>query len=396
MSNDQPKNPTITDISARQATRADSAVGTFQPRSPSDTNSHSFNATIYLPHEDDRPPNALLDESGNMLLDEDDNALLAEGTREVAPEETHTVIASMTGAIEISASVASELNMAANLNAEIIKRRRAELLTQSASKESHSMAGVDLSPPSTPPNVEGMPEAEAIKAMVAWFLENFDDPAEETPYESAEGGYQYIWGGPYGAGEELFAAFGDAVPFPWIEKAAEQVQDIAGVYDWAPSSNRFFEEPGDEEDESAPSDFEILQGRLKEIEATLSRLAPAIPRIGHNQPPSPIDDVAVTEKDVTDLRAAIVVLRAQEQFPSEVSPQTVAAAETMKSFRSKALSYIAKLADTFATSLASEAGKRTAQVASLYMFYSLLEKLVANLGDAIKAFEAWLHVATLF
>ena len=34
---------------------------------------------------------------------------------------------------------------------------------------------------------------------------NFEDPANETPYESSEGGYIYIWGGPYDALEQLSA-----------------------------------------------------------------------------------------------------------------------------------------------------------------------------------------------
>ncbi len=28
-----------------------------------------------------------------------------------------------------------------------------------------------------------------------WFFERYEDPANSTPYNSAEGGYLYIWGG---------------------------------------------------------------------------------------------------------------------------------------------------------------------------------------------------------
>lgn len=235
--------------------------------------------------------------------------------------------------------------------------------------------------------------------MAAWFLENFEDPANETPYESAEGGYQYVWGGPYGAGEELLIAFGDVVPFEWIEKAAAQVQDVAGVYDWAPSANRFYEEPPDDdeaEQPQGPSEFEILQSRLSDVEATLAKLVPAIPKIGHNQPPSPIDELALNEKDTASLQVAIVVLRAQEKWPAEVPAEAIAASKTMESFRSKAISYLAKLGDTFATAVAGELGKRSVQAASIYMFYSLIEKLIVQLSDAIKAFEAWVKISTLF
>ena len=30
--------------------------------------------------------------------------------------------------------------------------------------------------------------------IATWFFNNYEDPVESCPYESAEGGYQYIWG----------------------------------------------------------------------------------------------------------------------------------------------------------------------------------------------------------
>ncbi len=38
---------------------------------------------------------------------------------------------------------------------------------------------------------EDMSREEQIETMRAWFLENFEDPVERTPYESREGGYIY-------------------------------------------------------------------------------------------------------------------------------------------------------------------------------------------------------------
>lgn len=38
-----------------------------------------------------------------------------------------------------------------------------------------------------------------LGVMRTWFLQNYEDPAERTPYESREGGYIWIWGGPYEA-----------------------------------------------------------------------------------------------------------------------------------------------------------------------------------------------------
>jgi hypothetical protein len=47
-----------------------------------------------------------------------------------------------------------------------------------------------------------------------------------TPYESAEGGYQWIWGGPYNAGEQLFSKFGDIVPESLIEEVTEELESM--------------------------------------------------------------------------------------------------------------------------------------------------------------------------
>lgn len=68
-------------------------------------------------------------------------------------------------------------------------------------------SGLELKPTFKPPQIDWSDEDGAVKAMVEWFHMNFEDPAHNTPYESAEGGYQWIWGGPYDAEEELQDAF---------------------------------------------------------------------------------------------------------------------------------------------------------------------------------------------
>jgi hypothetical protein len=44
-----------------------------------------------------------------------------------------------------------------------------------------------------PDNFDGLSQDEAAELIKDWFLQNFEDPAHHTPYESAEGGYEYIW-----------------------------------------------------------------------------------------------------------------------------------------------------------------------------------------------------------
>lgn len=81
------------------------------------------------------------------------------------------------------------------------------------------------------------PEREAqLEMMREWFFKHFEDPAERTPYESAEGGYIWIWGGPYDAREELDAEFGDTIPEDVIE---ELVDELTGqCWEWAPTPSR--------------------------------------------------------------------------------------------------------------------------------------------------------------
>jgi hypothetical protein len=108
------------------------------------------------------------------------------------------------------------------------------------------MTEVDMGPPSPAPSVVGKSHDEMIDVMVKWFFQNFEDPAEETPYESAEGGYQYIWGGPYDANEELQAAFCPKLEDPTFEvvekaaiAAAEKIEEDG--WEWAPASSRHIE-----------------------------------------------------------------------------------------------------------------------------------------------------------
>ena len=76
---------------------------------------------------------------------------------------------------------------------------------------------------------------EQYRVMEAWFRARFEDPAERTPYESSEGGYIWIWGGPYDAEEELNEEFQGLVPDEAIQ---ELVRSLAGeCLEWAPTES---------------------------------------------------------------------------------------------------------------------------------------------------------------
>lgn len=71
-----------------------------------------------------------------------------------------------------------------------------------------------------------------LEAMEAWFRDNFEDPAEETPFVSQEGGYIWVNGGPYDAMDELVAEFSGIVPDSIIEELANQLEGECP--EWAP------------------------------------------------------------------------------------------------------------------------------------------------------------------
>lgn len=71
-----------------------------------------------------------------------------------------------------------------------------------------------------------------LDVMETWFRHRFEDPAERTPYESAEGGYIWIWGGPYDAREELESEFSEVVPNEVIEELANKLE--GECLGWAP------------------------------------------------------------------------------------------------------------------------------------------------------------------
>jgi hypothetical protein len=69
--------------------------------------------------------------------------------------------------------------------------------------------------------------AEQKEAMRKWFFQHYGDPVDETPYIGSEGGYQYIWGGPYDAQQELAGEFEGVVPEDVIEELADELNDIS-------------------------------------------------------------------------------------------------------------------------------------------------------------------------
>lgn len=83
---------------------------------------------------------------------------------------------------------------------------------------------------------------EQIDNMKEWFLENYEPPENNLPYESREGGFLYIWGGPYEIEEVLSEEFGSDVSEHIMNICIEQIEEEYGELEWSavPQNDRLW------------------------------------------------------------------------------------------------------------------------------------------------------------
>lgn len=78
-------------------------------------------------------------------------------------------------------------------------------------------------------------KANQLEVMRNWFYEHYEDPVNACPYNSREGGYAYIYGGPYDADEELQGYFGGFVKDDYIQELVDELQE--DCFEWSGNSN---------------------------------------------------------------------------------------------------------------------------------------------------------------
>jgi hypothetical protein len=157
--------------------------------------------------------------------------------------------------------------------------------------------------------------------MLEWFSQNFEDPAVRTPYESAEGGYQWIWGGPYEARDELYSKFGDLISESLLEEVVEEIER-EGLTDWAPVSSPDDYDPPEPPDEPPSLDIFLdepsanygmpaeqaarakAQAALDDLQKMLDEPRPV--GIGHNRPPEDIEP-----EELKEVRTAVGELKVE-------------------------------------------------------------------------------------
>lgn len=99
--------------------------------------------------------------------------------------------------------------------------------------------GNDLPEPDPFDNLTNEDEETQLEEMRNWFFANFQDPVEETPYDSAEGGYIYLYGGPYHADEVLREKFEGKVSDEVLEKLIQEIGNISWEWEGRPKAEDY-------------------------------------------------------------------------------------------------------------------------------------------------------------
>jgi hypothetical protein len=123
-----------------------------------------------------------------------------------------------------------------------------------------------------PDEIKNYSDEEQIEIMREWFHENFEDPVEECPYDSREGGYIFIWGGPYDAKEELNMEFGEYIDEKIINSLVDELE--SKCIEWsAYSYNQQFYDLEDEYLSIYNQNYETPSERFEKNIKTLKELA---------------------------------------------------------------------------------------------------------------------------
>lgn len=138
-----------------------------------------------------------------------------------------------------------------------------------------------------------------IEVMRTWFYSNFEHPADSTPYESAEGGYIWIWGGPYDPQEVLEEEFGRLLKEEAVDELVSELSEISLEWSGVPEYDDFDEERFSSIVESHDQ-IGALQLSLGNIEA-LAAL-----------------DIPVRERDLLDRLLFVNAITALETYLSDV------------------------------------------------------------------------------
>lgn len=217
---------------------------------------------------------------------------------------------------------------------------------------------IQHAPVSVPPqDLHRLATDDAVAAVKNWFRENFDDPAQATPYDGAEGGYQFLWGGPYATRDIVESVFLHALSEKAIERIVDELDRVST--EWVPNWRRL--EPPDGEEPVPTQDVEALRAELVHhigsLEIALSQVIDRKTGIGHNHPPEPLDPEPLDAAERAEISKELGALKTAVSPGGDLATahQAVARLETKWSRFS---GWLGKQGELFATEAVKEAGKQ--------------------------------------
>lgn len=125
---------------------------------------------------------------------------------------------------------------------------------------------------------------DQIELMRSWFLQRFTDPVHNSPYESAEGGYIWIYGGPFSSEEILSDEFGKFVKDDIIFELSKDLD--SGCEQWTRTTNyddelypHDYAEQFFDKDQKVKDLYSLLEANLNSV----GKLTDEIPSLNGNE-----------------------------------------------------------------------------------------------------------------
>ena len=278
-------------------------------------------------------------------------------------------------------------------------------------------AGVDLADLSEPPmQFDGQSHEEIEEQVKDWFLSNFEDPVHSSPYISAEGGYQYVYGGPYDAREIVGGLYGGLLDDDIIDSIVGELE--AETTDWTSSSSRHLPPADDyyldneKDEETRPNDPLTIpyQGQqstdpnylrsqalsaAKRLEEVLKVIPTSPAGMGHNNPPEALDGLPWSQVDTIELTVTIKTVRATAAVP--LNPGPLKQAEVVaKSKTKKVFEYLGSLGHTVLEAAAKAFGTTVGKTLAIGLLGTpLVYALYFYLIQFLQTISLWLNALVL-
>jgi HEPN/RES N-terminal domain 1 len=239
------------------------------------------------------------------------------------------------------------------------------------------MVSINVRPVTPPrPSIYDLADEALKEAIKEWFFNNYEDPVHSTPYDSREGGYQYIWGGPYET-RDIFEQYLGELSENISEEIIAELEDTTDV--WTVSQNRLYDE-----DPPERTAYEELQTSLNKLEDALENVRPISSSIGGNNPPEHIGVPPYYDEDRRDIIQAIHILRAPEDELKKDSAKVEGAAEKIRTVGEKLLSFLKSQGQLFSDAFSTELGKRAAQGLAAIGVWQILAGRLMETYEAVK------------